>query len=272
MRFSFGRLAMRALPLAWLPLVAVAGEVAAPSRAFATAIETRYRVHAGGVTVLEIDARIELNAAGYRLRTLLRTRGIAELMVPGEQVTESRGSLRGAEPLPALYRADGIWRGRTRRIEIEFRGAEPVLRVQIPPEAVEREPVPPELRRGTLDALSALVKLARIVADTGRCEGEAAVFDGRRRTDYVLSTSGWDTLPRWRDAWSGEALRCGFEGRQVAGFHRDQDPAERGRPQHGIAWVASVVPGGPPVPVRVELATRWLGTIQAYLVTAAAVR
>jgi hypothetical protein len=234
--------------------------------AAAEPIAMRYQVLAGGMTVLDLDALVEIDTIGYRLRTLLRTRGLATLVVRGEQRTEAAGTLRGTEPQPARYRADGVWRGRPRQVEIDFRNIEPALRVQVPPDGGEREPVPPELRRGTVDALSALVKLTRIVVATGRCDGGAAVFDGRRRTDYVLRTGGREVLPRWRDAWAGEALRCAFESRQVAGFHRDQDAAERGRTQHGIAWVAPLSPGGHPVPVRLELATSWLGPVQAYLV------
>jgi hypothetical protein len=246
------------------------GLVLRTAAAEAAPIEARYRVLAAGITILEIDALIELSPVGYRLSTVTRTRGPADLAIRGEQRAEAAGAFRGTDPLPFRYRSVGIWRGRPRQVDIEFRGADPVLRAQVPPDdGTEREPVPPELRRGTLDALSALVKLARIVGATGRCEGDAAVFDGRRRTDYVLSTAGRDTLPRWRDAWAGEALRCGFEGRQIAGFHRDQDLAERGRPQRGTAWVAPLAPGGPPVPVRLELPTRWLGNLQAYLVAIA---
>jgi hypothetical protein len=124
------------------------------------------------------------------------------------------------------------------------------------------------MRRGTLDALSALLRLSRVVAATGRCEAEASVYDGRRRVDYVMRTAGREFLPPRRDgsAWAGEALRCVFEGRQVAGFFRDQARQERGRPTQGEAWVAPLVPGGPHVPVRLEMETRWLGTVEAQLV------
>jgi hypothetical protein len=230
----------------------------------------RYRVVVAGMPVLDVEARVELGAETYHLSARLRTRGLVALAAPGEHVSEASGGLRGTEAEPWRYLSEGIWRGRPRRLALDWHGGEPVLRLRDPPGPDEHEPVPPELRRGTLDALSALVQLARIVAATGRCEAAAAVYDGRRRMDYVLHTAGRGVLPPWRDAWAGEALRCGFEGRQVAGFRRDRDASEQARPQRGEAWLAPLVPGGPHVPVRLSVPTPRLGTVEAYLVAAAA--
>lgn len=241
-----------------------------PAWAEGAAYPARYRVFAAGLPVLDIEAWFELGAETYRLRARLRTLGLAAIATPGEQVSEVAGRLRGTEARPWRYRSEGRWRGRLRRLVLDWEGADPVLRLlQETPGPDEFEPVPPELRRGTLDALSALVQLGRLVAATGRCEASAAVYDGRRRTDYVLRTAGREVLPSWRDAWAGEALRCGFEGRQVAGFRRSQDAGERGRPQRGDAWLAPLIPGGPPVPVRLTVQTPWLGAVEAYLVAAA---
>jgi hypothetical protein len=244
----------------------------------AAALEASYVVIAAGVTVLEVEVLLDLRREGYRLRTESRTRGIASLLGRGEQATEAEGGFRGTEPLPARYRTEGVWRGALRHIGLDYPpgAAGPVLRVLEPREAPgEREPVAPELRRGTLDPLSALVKLSRAVAETGRCDGTAAVFDGRRRSDVAVRTAGRDLLPprRWGgEAWSGEALRCGLEWRQVAGFHTRQDQEERGRVNTGLAWIAPAWAGGPPVPVQAELPVRWLGTLHLYLVRAAPAR
>jgi hypothetical protein len=54
----------------------------------------------------------------------------------------------------------------------------------------------------------------------------------------------------------------------VAGFRRDQDRAEAGEPQRGTAWIASPYPGAPAIPVRVDIPTRWFGTVTAVLLGA----
>jgi uncharacterized protein DUF3108 len=128
--------------------------------------------------------------------------------------------------------------------------------------------VPEALKRGTVDALSAMAKLLRAVADTGRCEGEAPVFDGRRRSDFRAWTEGLDELPRGRGgAFAGPALRCAFMGKLIAGRHAEQDRGNDGRPPPPVvAWVARPLPGrAAVVPVLIELPTRWFGTVRVVL-------
>jgi hypothetical protein len=252
--------------------------MALPGPGSAEPLEARYVAAVAGITVTEVVVLLDLQRSSYRIRTVLQTRGVTSLFGRGEQTTEAEGTFRNAEPVPSRFVTVGVWRGRLRHIEIDYPpgASRPVLRVLEPPETPEeREPVPLELSRGTLDPLSALVKLSRAVAETGRCDGTAAIFDGRRRTDAVARTIGRDLLPRrhWGgEAWSGEALHCGLEWHQLAGFQPSQDREERGRVNTGSAWIASAWVGGPPVPVRAELPIRWLGTLHLYLVHAAPVR
>ncbi|MBX9596614.1 MAG: DUF3108 domain-containing protein, partial [Roseomonas sp.] len=126
---------------------------------------------------------------------------------------------------------------------------------------------PAELQRGTVDALSALAQLSRAIASTGSCDGQAAVFDGRRRSDYTSRSAGWERIFPSRNAWHGDALRCGFETRVVAGFRRDGS-GDEGRPTPGTAWIAAPFAGAPPIPVRVEMPSRWFGTATAILLKA----
>ncbi|WP_431284082.1 DUF3108 domain-containing protein [Humitalea sp. 24SJ18S-53] len=249
--------------LALLPLLA-APAAAEPFRA-------TYNVVAAGMTVMEIETVFDLAApAGYRIHMSTRLRGLAGFLISGQQVTAVRGAWAGTQARPARYETDGVWRGETRRILLEYPAGEPEVRTLIPPNDAEREPVPPDMARGTMDSLSALAQLSRAVGATQSCDATAGVYDGRRRTDFVARTNGWERLPAGRESWAGDAIRCEFQGRQVAGFLLDQDrAAEWRRPQEGTAWLASVRPGTPPVPVRLEIPTRMFGRITAYLVSVA---
>lgn len=237
----------------------------ASAPAGAEALLARYEVRAGGLTIMQVEALIELDGPRYRIVTRLHTTGLAGLFLNGEQVTLAEGAWRGAEPVPLAYRLEGRWRGNERRVVMDYAApGQPRLRAVEPPNEAERETVPEALRRGTTDALSAMAKLARSVALTGRCDGEAAVFDGRRRADYRAWTGGVERLPA-EGAFGGDALRCGFEGQIIAGFRRGDDPEEARQPQFGTAWLARVLPGGPPLPVRIEVPSRWFGTIRVVL-------
>ncbi len=227
-----------------------------------------YEVYAGGMTVLQLEARFDLSAAGYRVETRLRTRGMAATFVPGEQVTQVSGTWSGAVPVPRRYVTEGTWRGRPRRIAMEWQAGEPRVLELTPPETEEREAVPPTLRRDTVDVLSALALVARSVERGGGCDVAAPVFDGRRRSEYRARTERREVIPAWRSAWSGEALRCTFEGRVTAGFRLDQDRAQAAQPTGGTAWLASPYPGAPPIPVRIEIPNRWVGQATAVLLRA----
>lgn len=243
------------------------GAVAAEPRA-AMPLAAQYEVRVAGLTVIRAAALLDLGERAYRVVTRVRATGLAGLFDSGEQVTSAEGRWLGDRPLPRSYRVDGTWRGTRREVALDYvgEGGLPVVRALEPAETGEREPVPEALRRGTTDTLSALAQLARTVAQTGRCEGVAATYDGRRRLDISAQTEGTDLLPPQRGFPGGEALRCVLESRLVAGRRLEDDAARAHRPQRAIAWLAPVGPAGQMVPVRIEAPSRWFGTIRIELV------
>jgi hypothetical protein len=250
----------------WLGLAALLATPAA-----AEPLLVRYEVRVRGLLVAQVEATLDLAGPRYAVKTSSRTLGVASVFAGSEQVAIAEGSWRGAAPQPARYRLDGTWRGGRRAVALDWAGTTPRLAALEPPNSGEREEVPPALQRDTIDALSALAKLARSVAETGRCDLEAQVFDGRRRIDYTARTLGPTVLPAG-GTWSGQALRCDIEGRLLAGFRNGQNTAEQREPQPATAWMVAVGPQRLPLPVLIEWPSRWFGTVRANLVAAAAVR
>ena len=239
-----------------------------PARA--EAVLARYDVRAGGVNVMRVEVLFDLSGPRYRVQTKARPVGVgATSSGGGEQVSATEGSWRGADPVPRRHSSEGAWRGGRRAVQLDYAppsGGAPLLRVLEPPLEPEREPVPEALKRNTVDGLSAVAKLLRTVAQTGRCEGEAPVFDGRRRSDFRAWTESMDDLPRGNGAFAGPALRCAFLGKLVAGRHAEQERENAGRPpQPVVAWVARPLPDRAAVPVLIEMPTRWFGTIRVVL-------
>ena len=98
------------------------------------------------------------------------------------------------------------------------------------------------------------------VVRTIRTKGQGRV------ADIASHTVGEEILPHDdRSSFSGPALRCDVEGRQLAGFLHDESPADLHRIQHSTAWLARLVPGGPRLPVRVVFETHYFGHGTAYL-------
>ena len=244
----------------------------APSPAGAQPIRAIYEVYAAGMTVLQVEAEIETTATGYRMTTAVQPRGVVATFFPGQQATRVQGQWAGLRALPTSYHSEGVWRGTPRRTTLGWEGTALRLVDLLPADTAEHEPVSEDQKAGTTDALSALALASRAVQATGRCETEAAVFDGRRRSTYRLQTVGMEVVRPWREAWHGQALRCGFEGRLVAGFRLDQPRERAGQPQTGTVWIASPFPGAPALPVRLETQNRWVGTATAVLLRVEPVR
>ncbi|MDB5376208.1 MAG: hypothetical protein JWR00_654 [Rubritepida sp.] len=231
------------------------------SPAAAESWQASYVFTVAGVTVME--ARVDLDIGGpgapYMIETRTRARGVATLFFRGEQVSRSEGTWRGRIPTPRVHRSSGNWRGSARRTVIEYGpGGTPRVAILEPVQDLERTPIPPEALAGTMDALSAMLQLSRQVRETGRCEARARIFDGRRLTELDLTT---DPV---RQPEGGGQPSCVIESRMIAGV-----PVERpedARPMRSVVHFGlPVQPDAPMLPVRIELASRWWGTIQVVL-------
>ncbi|MBR0680262.1 DUF3108 domain-containing protein [Roseomonas eburnea] len=246
-----------------LAVLAIFAALAAEA-ARAEPLEADYALSQAGLAVMDLRIVIDVSGSRYRLSTVARSRGIGRLFLPREQISEAEGGLAGREVVPVRYRAEGEWRGTPRRTVLEYLGRTPRLAVLEPPEGPDRIPVRPEEADGTMDTLSALLRLSRDAAATGRCDLTGAVFDGRRRLEWSSRTLGTGAPPV--PGFSGQALRCALESRLVAGFRRGDDPASAGQPRQAEAWIAQFGADRPPMPLRVEFPSTFLGSFRMDLV------
>lgn len=224
-----------------------------------------YSIRGGGLQVMQVEAVFEVDQpARYSIRAQWRTTGMARLFGGAQFSGGTEGRYTGTEARPSRYAVDGTWRGERRQTVVDYPGGQPVLRIRLPAENDEREPVPPGMLPGTIDQFSAVAQLSRMVATNGRCDGQVGIYEGVRLVQMQARTAGRDRLFPWSTAWTGEATRCAFTGRQVAGFKPDDDERAR-EPQEGTAWMAPPRPGAPPIPVRVEVPSRLFGSLTVYL-------
>ena len=254
----------RSLPVAALAFSLLV--LAQPARA--EPIAATYTVYAAGVTIMELNAVLDITDTAYSVEFRTRLRGVASAFGSGELVTRVEGVWQGDRARPRRYISEGSLRGESRRTVLEWQNNQPVIRVMVPPNDTERLPVPEAEQRDTIDTLSAIAQLVRQVRRGGRCDGAVRVYDGRRLSSMAAGTQGRDAFAPARDEWSGTALKCAFEGRFLAGYRRDEDVETARRPQYGTAWLGESAPGGPVIPVRIEAASRWFGTMSARLSSA----
>ena len=234
--------------------------------AHAQPVSAHYAAYSTGLNVLSLNAELAISLRDYRVHLTYRTAGTVGLLVSAEQDTVVEGVFNGDRPAPRRFYSVGHFRGRPRVTQIDYPRGQPEVRTLTPPNEEEREPVAPADQAGTVDSVSAMAQLVRQVNATGRCEGHSRTFDGRRLAELTAHTAGREVLEQTsRSSFAGPALRCDFEGRQLAGFRLDADRTAAQRPRRGTAWFAAASPGGPMIPVRMQFETDLIGNLTMYL-------
>jgi hypothetical protein len=254
---------MRCAAAALLALLSLMADTAI---AQVTRMQLAYSTYAAGVEAMQMQAVFGMGPWNYRINIDYHTTGLVGLLYSGRQTHAVRGTWQGDRAQPIEFFGEGVWRSQQRRTLIGYDRGLPQIKDLRPPQQAERQPVPLELQRNTMDTLSALAQLMRRVERGGSCETQVRTYDGRRLLEVAARTGGRETLqPTSRSIFSGSALRCDFEGRELAGFLYGEDNPEHRAPLHGSAWLAPMAAGAPPLPVRIAFQTRWLGPATMYL-------
>ena len=247
-------------------LIRVCLSLMVPMAAQAETVRARYAAYAAGLNVIAMDAAFDVSPTAYRLQLDYRTTGTFGVFVRSQQSTVVQGAFAAGRAAPQRFTSSGTLRGEQRATEIDYRDGQPAVRQLVPPNDREREAVAAEQQRGTIDTLSAMAQLLSQVGRTGRCDGTVQTFDGRRLASLRSWTVGMTAIPASSvSSFSGPALQCEFEGRQLGGFMLNEDRERLQQPQRGSAWFAAVTPGGPMLPVRISFHTRWFGDATMYI-------
>lgn len=260
-------------PCARLTLLALATLATGPVAAAEMALT--YSLHVGGVHVLDADARLGLGPDGYQAGMVMQTDGFLGQVAAWKTDIRAQGRWAGPLPRPHRFTAHGSWRDEPRLTTVDYtQDGLPTLTLADPVPEKEREPVPEDLRRDTVDPVSAVVAVLDRVAKQGDCDLTVPVYDGRQRYDLVFATAG-ETVLEASDLsiHAGRALSCTVRYKPLAGRWKQARPQrDRDRDREGAArkdtpvmlYIAPVADGGPPVPVRLEMDSP-LGAVKLHL-------
>jgi hypothetical protein len=219
-----------------------------------------------GLTVLKLSGSLTLTPTGYAAHVTFHTAGFIGFVVHSDNDSQAVGSFKDGTALPQYFAGSGHLRGTARETRIDYVDGNPVIRTLSPPVEQERTSIPVADTLHTIDTLSALALLIHQVGQTGTCGGTVTTFDGRRLATQTARAMGEEDLPKTGPSiFAGKALHCDLEGRQLGGFVRNEDEDSLRKPRHGAAWLADVVPGAPPVPVKVIFDNKILGQVTLYL-------
>jgi hypothetical protein len=248
------RLAVAAAALALLG----AGPAPAPRQAALTGgapLVMRYKAYVVGLPVVAFDFRLDEAAGDYVLGGQVRTVGLLRLFYRLDLRALSQGMIASAGPHPRFHEQRLLIRGHERSARLDYPGDGTVATALIPAEDPGRPKPTPQQTLHTIDPLTALLAIGRIVAREGRCEGRFPVYDGRRRYDVVLRDDGIERDASVRYAYDGEVRRCTAAAVKIAGFSWDQDYSPH--TTAGRVWFVTPEPGGPALPLRIEFGSSW---------------
>jgi hypothetical protein len=232
----------------------------------ADAGELNYGLYVLGVPLADVMLSIDLASPAYRIGLHYHTIGLASLVAGDRMDTSTSGVLDGDRPEPLEYESIGKLHGRDRVVGLAWRNGTPIVTSLSPSNDAEREDVPASLRARTIDPWSVIILLVEQATTTGRCEGNARTYDGRRLEAFEARTAGEDELtPSMHSSFRGRALRCDFTDQALAGFRFGPGRDDDQRVRRGTVWLAPVLPGTQRLPVRASLETRLLGDAMIYL-------
>lgn len=242
----------------WLGLLALAA-FSTPGRADQL-VATRFEMFGiAQIGVLTLRNRTEERGEHYAVAVDYATKGIASVFVNLTTHAEVRGRLVSGSAQPEWFRDDSRRNDVERHTRLDYRPDGAIDAVVTPP--------PPTLMsaaamRGTLDDLTAYLRLERQLARTGSCALTARVFDGRHAYDLVFADAGREVLsPAGGQRFSGNAIACRMTRRYPPG---SSDPEKDEGARQGTIWYARLLPGDLLIPVRMEMDTQ-LGVVEGYL-------
>ncbi len=257
----------RPLPFAIL-LVAACCFLARP--AAAASLDLDYALSTHGIDLLDTRMHAELTPLGYAITAHSRSVGLLGVLAPVDLTSVASGRFDGTGIVPNRFASSGRSGGVNRVTRIAYPSGDPVVQVLTPVEP-DRDPVPPAETRGSVDTLSVMVGLSRRVAETGRCDGDFLIFDGRRLSRLDARSAGTEAVAGASGAaFSGQALRCDFSSLQLGGFLHGSSRARLRKPVHGTAWLAAPSPGAPVAAVKAVFEIPWIGAATLDLTHAAA--
>lgn len=227
-----------------------------------------YEIYFGGFHVLTASAQWEQNRDGYHITGEAETRGMIGWLHPWKGTTESQGRFSAGKVLPRLHENWGYDADDEEEhlVTLNYDDAGDITRALVRPEQdwEERHPLPEDAGKGTLDPLSVVAGLSRLLKDGGTCEGSFAVFDGRKRYDLTVSDAGERLLPPTSySIFAGKARGCRLDY-ELLGGHRIERSKYAETARERVVWVARPREGAPLVPVRLEIETAF-GTVMGHL-------
>ncbi len=281
-------LAMSASPAALL----AADKATVPAAPASVQADIKFGVYAMGGQVFDLDltlrpatnmaANLGTNAGtkpGDATRQLsvasnMRSTGAANMLLRFRMQADLDVQLAqgGLRPLRYASESDGSFNRRS--INMVW-GPDGLPRAELMPpnEQDDRDPVPLDLTRNTLDPTTAILARSLVAGETP-CQGSDPIFDGRRRYNLHYTPVRWESLPAYRrSAYAGDAYKCTVKFQPIAGYARKyMENTRKLEDEVTEVWLARLPAGGngETIWLPVRMRSQWmLGEVDGFISAAA---
>jgi hypothetical protein len=192
----------------------------------------------------------ELAPDGYAIEAHTSTSGLIDTFVHFRSAARTTGRFEAGAPQPITHDAQNRWRGKDRHVHLNYLAGG--LEADVAPSADKdrRETVPEEMRPGTVDPITAALRLMEGAASEVPCVQRIAVFDGRRRYDLAATDGGLQPLEGAGKGVPVRVCRVAYVG--LAGRTRNPFWPRSREPREAEIWFAVMDPRLPPVAVLVK--------------------
>lgn len=243
----------------------VSTAIAAPAQK-SQSMDLNYDVYASGFKALHADFDVKLDPKAYDIAIEARTQGMIGGLFPWQGSYRTAGHNDDNTLIPTQHTARSVWQKKEKLTEISYAPNGEVLKMTTREDGktVTNRDIRRELSEDSVDLLTGTLLMIQSAKITDKCEGSIPVFDGKRRYNLVLKGNTMDEIRKSDySIYSGPALKCTLNVEPVAGFKpKDQKRGWMAIQNHTLArkkpptiWFAAVEPGGPVVPVRMEISS-----------------
>mgnify|MGYP001357395345 CR=1 FL=1 len=228
-----------------------------------------YKIYVGGFHIINLDVGIQFEPSTYHVNARIKSVGTIERLFPWSMTAYSVGGFHETKIKPLTAGQENNWRGKKRYAYLKFEHGEvKIVHIRPKPRTDDREPVSKDMRRGTLDLMSAIIGLIARLHRNEPCDVMFRVFDGRRRYDLIAKSLGNKTLPVNRyTPFAGATTQCRLSINKIAGFKKTDNSDWKGLDRSARVWMGRPFVDVPPVPIRLMLETP-IGGLVAHLTLA----
>lgn len=235
-----------------------------------------YEVYASGFHVVQARLDIDLSSPKtYDISLDADTRGFLGKLVPWSGTFESNGwVMKDGSYHPKQHASSAIWKKEKDSKDYQYNkdGTFKGLTITEHDKEPEVKEVDAELTDNTIDILTATLNVLSAYPLTNVCEGEAEIFDGKRRFKQTFTHEANEQLQASKyNIFEGEAARCVVEVTPVAGDWGSKPRGwmsiqEQGRDRGSMptVWIGKVSEKGPAVPIKIRVKTAY-GTLFMHL-------